>query len=281
MRSLCAPALIAVALLATPADLPALSTHAYVGVFQDEAASHCEFTQLQSTAYVVVTNAIPMTSITFQAGIPPGIGTYIYESSSFSTTGNSQTGVTVNLGGCTASPVTLMSILYTGGPLPPDCVYWPAHGVGGDQWSQFTFVDCDGVTRGGQTAVFQNSETQACCETAEGYLAPYHPWPPDGATDVPRDLTMTWELPDERGYVWLQLGTEPPPPLSAPPGDYGYWDSYTPPEPLEPNTTYYWVVSLLQDYYHGVRSDTWSFTTGETTVPVEVTTWGSVKALYR
>ena len=278
---------IATAILAVAAARPVLATHAWVGVFMDEAASDCEFVHSSGTrtAYVVVTHSIPLNSITFEAPIPSALGGYLFETSSFQTTGNSQTGISVGLGGCTPAPVTLLTVYYSASSA--SCIYWPVYRAGGNSWDPFEFEDCDGVTREGRSAVFQAYDTPGCCEISHGLLAPYHPWPPDGATDGPIDPTLTWELPggeEPEGwpYVWMQFDDEPLSDVTPPgKGDYGYWTSYTPPAPLSPHTTYYWRVYLLLDYDDGVVSDTWTFTTGDTSVPAETATWGRVKALYR
>jgi len=279
MTKLLAAVFTITVLVAAPAGVSADGYLAYVSVYPDEAASTCEFSggSTIQTAYVIVTNSIPLQQITFQTPVPDCVGAFVLETSPFVTTGNSQDGVTVDLGGCETSPLTVLTVYYSG-ENPGLCCYWPAHGVGGD-WIDLEIVDCDGVTRFGRSAVGQNYDTPGCCEEFD-VLAPYQPSPPDGATDVPLDVTLTWVLPDNRCFPWIQLDDTPPPGSNPPAEDSGYLTNYTPAQPLEPNTTYYWRIQLQCSYDRGSWSDVWTFTTGDVTVPTESVTWGGIKALY-
>lgn len=272
-------AAVAAAILLGQAE-PGLSSEAvgYLGVYQDETAGSCEFTPAgASYAYVVLTHSIPARELTFTAPKPPFIGMILFESSSFSTTGDTQTGITIDLGTCLAPPVTVMTIYHLGVGSTGDCPTWP---VGEEVYDPYTyeFVDCDGVTRQGKSAV--RPWMQGCCYP-DNILTPYGPYPPDGATGVPTNVTMSWLLPELIGTEWIYISDEPYPP--------GIWcsirdDYFTAYEPdfLLPNTTYYWMVGLNTsgDCYEGVRSDFWSFTTGDGPVATEVTTWGRIKAMY-
>lgn len=260
---------------------------AYIGVYPDETLSDCAhsgaYAPQISTAYVVLVNSIPLQQVSFRAPIPECIGlggSYIYESSSFATTGNSQTGITVDLGGCTESPVTLLTIRYIGYADNPCCTWGVEPYSGAPYPAQIEVLDCNGVTRPCGDSVIPPNSFQACCSTFD-LLAPYDPDPPDGTSGVPTNVTLSWLLPEAVGTEWIYISDNPYPP--------GIWcsirdDYFTTfaPDNLQPNTTYYWMVGLntSSDCYEGVRSEFWSFTTGEGPVATETTTWGRIKALY-
>jgi hypothetical protein len=278
-------AILIIALAAIVVSVCTLPGHsrspAYVGIYPDETMVTCGHLgggDPFSVAYVVVTNAIPLQEITFRAPVPECLGgpdTFLAEYSPFATTGNSQTGITVYLGGCTSTfPVTVLTIYYTGeftggGPYG-DCCAWDAFDV--------EFVDCDEVTREGGDATLC-WYVSGDCETFD-VLGPYDPYPADGATGVPTDVTLSWKLPQEVCDELFYLGTHPNPNTSFywPEGYYTTWD---PPELLAPNTTYYWrprIACEYDDYFSW--PPTWSFTTGEGPLAAEETTWGRIKALY-
>jgi hypothetical protein len=77
----------------------------------------------------------------------------------------------------------------------------------------------------------------------------------------------------------VYLGTSEDPPLVA--LDHEWLFLYDPPEPLSPNTTYYWRIRTTPDHDCGTASGpVWSFTTGDP-VALESTTWSAIKKLYR
>lgn len=120
----------------------------------------------------------------------------------------------------------------------------------------------------------------------EGYSPPPRdPSPADGATDV--SVSLSWPgyqvdgahsaCPLPLCYTdtyELYFGTEPDPPLV-----YTYMCCNPTVGPLQPETTYYWRVVVINCGFFA-ESPVWSFTT-ENTTPVESKTWGAVKALYR
>lgn len=111
-------------------------------------------------------------------------------------------------------------------------------------------------------------------------LPPYDLYPPDGATDIPLSVELTWKAP----YGWecgVSLGTDP---TCATMQHYSVpceTDAFAPGS-LQPYSTYYWRPRWASDYEWGCAGSAavHSFTTGGTTA-VEKTTWGHVKALYR
>ena len=258
-------------------------TLAYIGIYSDEAGSTCQITPSgnnYSIAYVVLTNSIPLKQIRFRAPVPECLGgsaTVAFESSQFAVTGDSQTGIIVDLGGCTTAPVTLLTIYYVES-VPADCCSWqvrPFEGLTVD------FVDCDDVVRPGASAVNGPSFTGECCVEFD-VLAPYEPYPPDGATGVSTEVDLHWLLPDLRCGEWIYFDDVPAPWQIVPTDNFDYFTTYEP-GTLEPNTTYYWKVYMACSEYAEYAPSTsplWSFTTGGGPVAVEATTWGRVKALY-
>jgi len=264
-----------------------ISTHAqtlgYLGVYPDESATVCEHvggTSPISVAHVVLTNSIPVRELTFTAPVPGclgGPGAFVFELSPFATTGNSQTGITIDLGDCiTDTPVTVLTIYYIGGPVA-SCCYWTVGTDLGPGAFTYEFVGCDGNTREGGSTV--NTRIYQCCESFD-VLDAYQPYPPDGATGMPTNVEMSWLLPDQRCEEWIYITTQPYPPTGPRPGTYDYFTTYTPSPELQPNTTYYWAIGLQCSYDIGAVSPLWTFTTGDGPVATEVTTWGRIKALY-
>jgi hypothetical protein len=256
---------------------------AYVGVFPDEGMSTCEFPDSGgglSVAYVVLTNSIPLKQISFRAPIPGCLGgpvNFVFESSPYAVTGDSQTGITIDFGGCITAPATILTIYYFPAPSDP-CCPWQVFSHDG-LTSQLELVDCNDVTRSGESAVYGPLYTGECCRTFD-VLAPYEPYPPDGAAGVSTEVDLSWLLPDQRCGEWLYFSTSPPTPLYPPLDEVPYFTTYDP-GTLLPNTTYYWKAYLTCSLESGVSSETWSFTTGDGPVAVETSTWGRVKALYK
>jgi hypothetical protein len=126
--------------------------------------------------------------------------------------------------------------------------------------------------RGGTSCIFPGvARTHA--------IVPYAPFPPDGATNVPLDVTLN--------YGWdtgtcsclgvacfsLWLGTDPDPPLF-----FGICDMPLPDLGLKPSTTYYWRAGV--SFCGSVVGPVWSFTTAPP-IGVEPVTWSNVKKLFR
>jgi hypothetical protein len=276
MRRVAGTVLLAL-LAAAPARSQPLS---YVGVYPDESRSTCVHTghpTMISQAHVFVTNSLPLKEISFSAPMPSCLGGYLAESSPFATTGNSQSGVTIDLGSCTTAPVKVMTIFYIAAANDACCA-WLTAAHPSSASGQIEFVDCDDVTRHGESTIRKPIWT--CCYSFD-VLSPYQPFPADGATGVSTEVDLTWLVPDQRCDEFFFLGTYPP-------GHFQDWtrdlDEYTTgydPGTLQPNTTYYWAVSLACGIDIGVRSPIWTFTTGAGPVTVTSSTWGAVKALYR
>jgi hypothetical protein len=118
-----------------------------------------------------------------------------------------------------------------------------------------------------------------------GYSPPPNdPSPPDGASNVP--VTFSWPDYHVAGahaaclplcydtMYQLYFGTDPDPPLV-----WSYMAVHPALGPLDPATTYYWRIVVLNCGFLA-EGPVWSFTT-ENATPAESKTWGAVKALYR
>ena len=95
---------------------------------------------------------------------------------------------------------------------------------------------------------------------------PSNPHPPNGATNVPINTSLSWSCSDPDGDALkydIYLGTSIPPPLVKSNHTSTTYDPI-----LENNTTYYWKV-VAKDGYAETEGDIWSFTTAspDTTPP--------------
>lgn len=110
-------------------------------------------------------------------------------------------------------------------------------------------------------------------------LAPYSPFPADGATGVPLhpSLFAYWNTGTCNCLgvpcTALYFGVDPDPPLF-----FALCDMPWPELDLAPSTTYYWRVSV--DFCGFVVGPVWSFTT-EPPIGVEASTWSNVKQVFR
>lgn len=86
--------------------------------------------------------------------------------------------------------------------------------------------------------------------------APSDPIPADAATDQPLEVNLWWLADQSTDYCEVYFGTEDPPVLFA--NNVG-GESYLVSD-LEPSTTYYWMVSAVNEG-GTTPSRVWSFTT--------------------
>ena len=180
--------------------------------------------------------------------------------------------VTVNFGSCEPWPIQVLTIRALCFAPPPDC---------SDIWiSAIEARDCNNqvvTLSGGPT--FARSTLDSLC----GLAPPTHPYPADGATNVARDVVLTWDgmmgqhSCDGPDYFSPCFGTTPDPPIVT----TEWRRSYDPPGLLQTNTTYYWKVFGVRPGIGDVSTPVWSFSTGPGPVSTHPTTWGRIKALYR
>jgi len=91
---------------------------------------------------------------------------------------------------------------------------------------------------------------------------PSNPHPPDGATDVPIDVDLSWSCSDPDGDSLeydIYFGTYNPPPLV----ERGYASTTYDPGTLEHGTKYYWKVVARDEHGAESESEIWEFTTIE------------------
>ena|GEM_PF-2464289 len=132
---------------------------------------------------------------------------------------------------------------------------WVKHYVAGDNYRGFVRLwDTDVGTPSVEDVI----------SVAEYYgptTSAYAPTPPNGATDVPTDVTLSWMPGSTAAFHDVYFGTNPTPGIAEFKGRqldtvYDY------PDTLNPGTTYYWRIDEVEE--GGVTIHTgnvWSFTT--------------------
>lgn len=229
--------------------------------------------------YVVVNSFTPLMAVEFAAPVPGCFAgaSWVSDTEVIGVAiGDSQNGVSIGFGQCLSAPIHVLTVnIMTQGQTETCCLYPVVeHPYTGD----VAAVDC--------------SPAVIVAQGAGGVVSSRLLWvgdpsPPDNATEQPVNTTLSWGVNACGLYVlmgtpmdWLFFGTTPDPPLVSWP-KYAMQEIPQPhdPGPLAPSTTYYWKVKHW-DPIGGVESPVWQFTT-EAAVPVEPTTWGRVKALYR
>jgi hypothetical protein len=115
-------------------------------------------------------------------------------------------------------------------------------------------------------------------------IVPANPQPVNGAEGVPATTELCWsggdpDAGDEVAYH-VYLDTEPLP-SHIETTDFSDAASicYEPSTPLLDETLYYWTVVAEDEHGATMGTEIWTFRTGDS--PVNESTWGAVKALYR
>lgn len=245
----------------------------------DPGAFYCELgaTNFSPTIYVILSNwSGEAKRLAFGAALSPNSGYTVYHAgSSFSMTGDMDSGFIVDLGSCyqgSASVMAFSLILTSEFGNCPSFQLTPHPSYGG-----IRYFDCDETPRRAERSTGMRLNPAGTCSVAS---APYDPYPPNGATDVPLSISLEWsfDLPrcgDISGREDnIYFGTQPDPPFLDIWGGEPY-----PMQALQPSTTYYWKVRTRAYGLMGA-SPIWSFTT-TSTVATKQTTWGAIKALYR
>ena len=235
----------------------------------------------------VVARSIPFHRVRFSLPDPP-LGVVLDETWYGATTGDRASGMEVDMGGCAGPgdiPVGRLTVLVTAGETAP-CSFWNVA-------TGCEVQDCTGDWRPALAVDHEVGSTTcaSCCFQCCYYaLAPYNPYPANGATSVPLNVVLSWDgTPEEAidmqyGGCSLYISTSP---------DCSSGDTYSvpcdvdafAPNFLQPHTTYYWQAywgtapSGCTDLNSG-WSPLYSFTT-EGPVATETRTWGNVKAIYR
>jgi hypothetical protein len=238
----------------------------------------CDFSQpmgLVGTATVRVVSSFSFQTLRFKAPAPCGL-LYLNATSAYPFTGDPQTGVDISLLACTSAPVDVLTIQFFA-PFAASGCSWDVMPADGD--TDILLTDCDGYTLKGASA------RSLYCGDVNGYIAPYRPDPPDGATDVPTNTLLSFTGAANELYL-TDTGSS---------DLHNYVVCSTPlgvncsnpfdPDLLQPHTTYYWQAVYwcagTCPHGEGANSDVWSFTTGSGPLPAAASTWGHVKSLYR
>ncbi len=245
-----------------------------VGIYNDASGSTCSLTAPSSgqiTAYVVVRPgpggttglqfAAPKPSC-FQAthlgdATPPGVLTI----------GDSQTGISVALGGCFAQPVHALTIEYLATGTTPTCCEYPI--VNDPSKSDILVVDCafNELVATGVVSTF-NADLTCLCSGNSAPNIPDNPDPANGANNVGVHASLSWiatDIDNNLAEFDVYLGTDPSPPLVATVTE----QTYTPPAPLTELTTHYWRVVARDAGGLEQSGSVWTFSTRALNSPPE------------
>lgn len=251
-----------------------------IGLFSDAEGTDCTFGTGVLELHVIHYGHGGATSSEFAVEFDPS-WSYLGETWDFAAIGNAVAGVTVSYGGCLSAPTHLgvVSLFDYGAPPCSEVGVGPAPGNIG-----IVSTDCSGgVDYLGGSPILTN------CGPC-GVHPPYALQPADGTTGVSLEPTLSWSWDEPTGCVegigltvyTVLMGTDPDNLTEA-----GWADTEKSMTVglLEPSTLYYWQVEVWDDFYNcpGERtrySVVQSFTTAGP-VPVEQTTWGRIKQLYR
>jgi glutaredoxin len=99
--------------------------------------------------------------------------------------------------------------------------------------------------------------------------APRDPEPEDGASDIEIDVKLSWtgDDPDGDDVTYdIYFGDGNPPPKVK--GNKTK-PNYTPPDPLDFDTTYYWKIIAWDEFNYSTAGPLWTFTTEENMAPYE------------
>jgi hypothetical protein len=188
--------------------------------------------------------------------------------------GNSQTGIAIAFGSCVVSPIHVLTMqVFTASPdFPGGCCMY---NIQPDMYATppgIYYTDCA-------------DPPNLLTATGGGvYVTPpvfSNPSPANDAHDQALDVDLEWNVTlcsCGLGAVFYNIyfGTDPDPPL------YSQYNGSTFCDPgiLQPATTYYWKVLVIDTDTGSTMGPVWSFTT-EGAIPVERSTWGRIKNLFR
>jgi hypothetical protein len=221
-----------------------------------------------------------LSQISFSVPVPECLNDAVFLGGvfDFPSDGSPESGVTVYLGDClTGHSVNIGRLLFAAGVdscCPIGVLPHPASLSG-----NIEALDCDSnlVDVTGWISTVMPRGFEGCGAPT----MPSDPIPPDGAENLPLNVTLGWDSEPTAGtglgvfFANVHFGTSPDSPI--------YLWNIDPPQtvgPLEPNTVYYWKVDSIVTAFGSTEGPVWSFTTGPN-VPVENTTWGAIKALYK
>jgi hypothetical protein len=252
-----------------------------IGLFTDSDGTDCTIATGLVELHVIHYGHGGATASEFMLDVYPIWWTYLGEEWDYTAIGTSITGVSVDYGGCATSPTHLGIVRFfaTAGPPCEEVGVGPAPGN-----LSIESLDCNG-----SLTFPSGSLILADCGPC-GVRPPYDLQPSDGAEGVSLYPTLSWSWQEPTGcqegigltFYTVYLGTELDNLTQV-----GWVDTDTTLSvgPLQANTSYYWQVSVFDDFYNcpGNRtaySAVQSFTTAGP-VPTERTTWGNIKNLFK
>jgi len=199
--------------------------------------------------------------------------------------GDPQSGITFDYGECETTPQLVMTVnLLFSGPADDCCyIYLLPHPESSSRKAEAFDCDMNPFDVPAHELIVNETFDSGCfCSLHCNHMLPWpeNPNPPDGATDGEVDPILTWDSVDPATVPSehvVYFGADPNPPLVR---DW-YLDYTYDPGPLLPGKTYYWKIGV-RTYCGAAVSNgpVWQFTT-RSDVPVEATTWGRIKSLYR
>jgi len=270
-------------ILCCAAMLAASGAHAQytIGIYADQAGSNNMLPSSApglTTVYVVAHSTEGMTGAQFTAALPPCWlnATYLSDSDPFPIpVGNSQTGKMVGFGACLTGSALVTSInLFAPDGYTDGCCEWPVTAYPSSLSSNPEVADC----------ASNIVDALGVAGFVGGYFAPdiFFTDPPDASTQRPVDQKVAWDFSTCSagiGVVWADVffGTDPNPPIVVVngPAHPGLYD----PGILQAETTYYWMVRIVDTDAGTSETAVQRFTTG-TPRPTRDATWGAIKAVY-
>lgn len=251
-----------------------------IGLFSDAAGTDCTFGYGLLELHVIHYGHDGATSSEFAIEFDPS-WSYLGETWDFAAIGDAVAGVAVSYGGCLSAPTHLgvVRLFDYGAPPCSEVAVVPAPGN-----LSVRSTNCSGGVRYPVGDAIRTN-----CGPC-GVQPPYALQPADGTTGVSLEPTLSWSWDEPTGCVeglgitlyTVLMGTDPDSLTDA-----GWSDTEKSMTVglLEPSTLYYWQVWVYDDFYNcpGERSRysvVQSFTTAGP-VPIEQTTWGRIKQLYR
>jgi len=251
-----------------------------IGLFTDMDGTDCTIVGGLVELHVIHYGHNGATASEFMLEFPAWWG-HLGDEWDYPVIGSSIAGVSVNYGGCLATPTHLGVVRFF------DSVAQPCSEVRVGPAPGNTSVESHDCT--GSLTFPSGSIVLANCGPC-GVRPPDNLQPADGAVGVSLNPALLWSWEEPTGcpegigltFFTVYMGTDPGNLTEA-----GWVESDTTLAvgPLQSGTTYYWRVSVFDDFWNcpgdrTVYSAVQSFTTTGP-VPVEQTTWGRIKSLYR
>ncbi len=279
---------LAFSFFAVSALAPYTTQAASIGLYADQNGTGCTLADPPAVAfvpvYVIVKGSTGSSAAQFRVS-PVGCPSYQFvaftPAPGLISLGHPESGVGISFGSCVVGDFQIAFIHYVKLSEPAEsCCGIRTEPHPDAVTGEVELLDCADVAHAVDHSLIWFKGDDACVPMPP----PSDPFPADGATDVPLNVTLSCTFHDDEvefsrcvplfgDGVNVYFGTEPDPPLATPAGQFPL------PRSLQPGATYYWRVERL---YGPARasSPVWSFT-AIGPVPVTTTTWGAIKALYQ